>query len=70
MVAPVITIKFQIKSAGLYFSKALFQGLIFGRAYIWRGLHWREICVSKSARVILGGKFSSQNRLFWLKVRK
>ena len=28
---------------GLYFSKALFEGLIFGRAYVRR-----EFCVSKS----------------------
>ena len=26
------------KPRGLYFSKALFEGLIFGWAYIWRGL--------------------------------
>ena len=31
------------KPWGLYFSKALFEGLIFGGAYIWR-----EIFVSKS----------------------
>ena len=30
------------KPRGLYFSKALFEGLIFGGAYLWR-----EICVSK-----------------------
>ena len=42
---------------GLYFSKALFEGLIFGRAYIRRGL------------IIYGGKFVFQNRLglaLWL----
>ena len=27
-----------IKPKSLYFSKALFEGLIFGGAYIWRGL--------------------------------
>ena len=27
-----------IKPQSLYFSKALFEGLIFGGAYIWRGL--------------------------------
>ena len=43
---------------GLYFSKALFERLISGGAYIRR-----EICVSKSARLILGRKFASQNRL-------
>ena len=26
------------KPQGLYFSKALFEGFIFGEAYIWRGL--------------------------------
>ena len=31
------------------------KGLIFGGAYIWR-----EICVSKSARLILEGTFASQ----------
>ena len=46
------------KPRGLCFSKALFEGLIFGGAYIRR-----EVCVSKSARLILGGKFASQNRL-------
>ena len=43
---------------GLYFSKALFERPISGGAYIRR-----EICVSKSAKLILGGKFASQNRL-------
>ena len=46
------------KHQGLYFSKAFFEVLIFGGSYIWR-----EICVSKSVRLILGGKFASQNRL-------
>ena len=31
---------------------------MLGGAYIRR-----EVCVSKSARLILGGKFASQNRL-------
>ena len=35
-----------------------FEGLIFGGPY-----KRREVCVSKSARLILGGKFASQNRL-------
>ena len=47
-----------IKHQGLYFSKAFFEVLIFGGSYIRR-----EICVSKSVRLILGGKFASQNRL-------
>ena len=38
------------KPRGLYFSKALFDRLISGGAYIRR-----EICVSKSARLILEG---------------
>ena len=33
----------KITPQGLYFSKALFERLIFGGAYLWR-----EICVSKS----------------------
>ena len=33
------------------------EGLILGRAYVWR-----EICVSKSARLILEGTFASQIR--------
>ena len=37
---------------------ALFERLISGGAYIRR-----EICVSKSARLMLGRKFASQNRL-------
>ena len=36
------------KPRGLYFSKALFEGLIFGGAYLRR-----EICVSKSIRLTL-----------------
>ena len=31
------------KPRGLHFSKALFEGLVFGGVYLWR-----EICVSKS----------------------
>ena len=31
---------------------------------------WRELCVSKSARLILGGKFASENRLGWLIVER
>ena len=46
------------KHQGLYFSKAFFEVLIFGGSYIGR-----EICVSKSGRLIHGGKFASQNRL-------
>ena len=46
------------KHQGLYFSKTFFEVLIFGGSYIRR-----EICFSKSVRLILGGKFASQNRL-------
>ena len=50
----------------------IFQRVFLSRAYFWRGFVFgggggayirREICVSKSARLILGGKFLSQNRL-------
>ena len=48
------------------FLRGLFlEGLIFGGAYIRR-----EVCVSKSARLILGGKFASQNRLGYLIVER
>ena len=36
------------KPRGLHFSKALFEGLVFGGAYLWR-----EICVSKSIGLAL-----------------
>ena len=39
------------KPRGLYFSKALFEGLIFGEAYVRR-----EICVSKSIGLACSGK--------------
>ena len=39
------------KPRGLYFSKALFEGLIFGGAYVRR-----EICVSKSIELACSGK--------------
>ena len=29
------------------FSKALFEGLIFGVGYIWRGFYMMGICVTK-----------------------
>ena len=45
------TVKFRNKPRGLYFSQALFEGLIFGRAYIRRGLIKYE------------GELSFQNRL-------
>ena len=38
----------KISQGGLYFSKALFEGLIFGGAYLRR-----EICVSKSIGLAL-----------------
>ena len=43
------------KPRGLYFSKALFEGPIFGGAYLRR-----EICISKIdwASLIVGGKFT------------
>ena len=46
------TIKFRKKKPqGLYFSKAPFEGLVFGGAYVW----W-EICVSKSIGLACSGK--------------
>ena len=36
------------KPRGLYFSKTIFEGLIFGGTYLWR-----EICVSKSIGLAL-----------------
>ena len=39
------------KPGGLYFSKALFEGLIFGGTYVRR-----EICVSKSIELACSGK--------------
>ena len=42
------------KTRGSYFSKALFLGGGGGGAYLWR-----EICATKSARLLLGGKFAS-----------
>ena len=50
-------------SPGHIFFRALFEGLIFGEAYIRR-----EVSVSKSARLILGGKYASQNPSGWLNV--
>ena len=45
------TVKFQNKPRGLYFSKALFEGPIFGVVYVRR-----EICVSKSVGLACSGK--------------
>ena len=45
------TVKFQNKPRGLYFSKALFEGPIFGGAYVRR-----EICFSKSVGLACSGK--------------
>ena len=53
-----ITVKFRKKGQGLYYSKALVEGPIFLGAYLRR-----EVCVSKLARLLLGGKSASQNRL-------
>ena len=51
VVAVVVTIKFRNRRQVLYFSKALFEGLIFGGAYVWR-----EICISKLIRLACSGK--------------
>ena len=42
-----------------------FKGNLWG-ANFWKGLCTERNCVSKSARLILGGKFTSQNRLGYL----
>ena len=42
------TVKFRNKPRGSYSSKALFEGLIFGGAYLWR-----EITISKSIGLAL-----------------
>ena len=56
-----ITIKINCenKSQGLYFSKALFEGLIFGGAYIQRGLSMEgNLCFKIDwASLIVGRKF-------------
>ena len=41
------------KPRGLYFSNALFEGRIFGGAYIRRAYLRREICISKSIGLAL-----------------
>ena len=45
---------------GLYFSKALFEGLIFGGAYIRRGLSTEESLRFKidRASLVVGSKFT------------
>ena len=56
----VDTVKFRNKPRGLYFSKTLFEGLIFGKAYIRRGLstegHLRFTI--DWASLIFGSKFT------------
>ena len=45
--------KSENKPQGLYFSKARFEGLIFG-GLIFEGAYlWREICISKSIGLAL-----------------
>ena len=56
-------------SPGAYFlSEALFEGLIFGGAYIRRGVSTEEKCVSKSiglAWLIAGSRFTVFAQLFY-----
>ena len=54
------TVKPENKPQGLYFSKALFEGLIFRGAYIWRGLSTeRNLCFKIDwASLIVGSKFT------------
>ena len=47
------TVNSENKPRGLYFSKVLFEGLIFGGAYIRTAYLRREICVSKSIGLAL-----------------
>ena len=50
----------KISPRGLYFSKALFEALIFGGAYFWRGLSLEGNLRFKVdwASLIVGGKFT------------
>ena len=43
-----VKINSEKKPRGLYFSKALFEGFIFGGVYVWR-----EICISKLIGLVL-----------------
>ena len=54
------TVKFRKKPQGFYFSKALFEGLIFGGAYIRRGLSTEGNLHFKIdwASLIVGSKFT------------
>ena len=56
----VHTVKLRKKAGGLYFSKALFEGLIFGGAYIRRGLSTEGNLRFKIdwASLIFGRKFT------------
>ena len=54
------TVNSESKPWGLYFSKAIFEGLIFGGAYVWRGLCTEGNLRLKSdwASLLLGRKFT------------
>ena len=54
----VHTVKLRKKAGGLYFSKALFEGLIFGGAYIRRGLSTEGNLRFKIDLASLGRKFT------------
>ena len=51
MISMILPSNSENKPRGLYFSKALFEGLIFGGTYVWT-----EICVSKSIGLACSGK--------------
>ena len=51
-----VTVKTIYKPRGIYFLKTLFEGFIFGRAYIRRGLSTGEIW--DWASLIVGSKFT------------
>ena len=70
----VNTVKFRkLKPRDLYFSKALFEGLIFGWAYIkfWRGLSTEgNLCFKIDwASLIVGSKFTVFAHCFTLYLR-
>ena len=58
--SPMIPHNSENKPRGLYFSKTLFKGLIFGGAYIWRSVSMERNLRFKInwASVIVGSKFT------------
>ena len=56
------TVKFRNKPRGLYFHRPFWRVLFLERLIFVGAYIRREVCVSKSAKLILGEKFASQNR--------